>query len=243
MRVQRAVLLASAAAVTLAAWIWLAGASVSLMPAHSHPHMGWRSFLAAAAMWQAMMVAMMTPAVLDWLLTFAALAERSGGPHRGWRPAAAFAGGYFVVWLGYSLLAASLQMALAHASLLHAGARLPSRAGGAVLIAAGLAYFTPFQRACLTHCRNPLTYFLTRWQGAPRGGFGFGLTHGAYCVGCCWLLMITGFAAGVMNMLWMVSLTLLICLEKLAPHGERIGAAASAAMTIGGLAMLFHPPV
>jgi predicted metal-binding membrane protein len=136
-----------------------------------------------------------------------------------------------------------LQMALTYTHLLEGARRLPARAGGAVLMAAGLVYFTPFQRACLTHCRNPLTCFLSRWHGGPRGGFGFGLTRGAYCVGCCWMLMITSFAVGVMNILWVAGLTVLICVEKLAPHGERIGAAAAAAMTIGGQVLLFQPPV
>jgi len=242
-RAERAVLLACAAAVTLAAWIWLAGAAISLMPAHAHVHTGWRGYLATVAMWQAMMVAMMMPAVLDWLFTFASLVERSAGPRRGLRSAAAFASGYFAIWLGYSALAALLQMALAQTHLLESEGRLPARLGGAVLIAAGLAYFTPFQRACLTHCRNPLTYFLARWNGGPRGGFGLGLTHGGYCVGCCWMLMITGFAVGVMNLLWMAALTVLICIEKLAPRGERIGAVAAVAMTVAGLVMLVWPQV
>ena len=158
------------------------------------------------------------------------------------RSAAAFAGGYFTVWLAYSVLAALLQMALASAGFLRAG-QLPARAGGAVLIAAGLLYFTPLQRACLRHCRNPLTYFLTRWTSGLKSGFRFGLTHGAYCAGCCWMLMLTGFATGVMNVLWMALLTLLICAEKLAPRGERIGAVAAAAMTIGGVALLFQRAV
>jgi predicted metal-binding membrane protein len=237
-REQRVVLLACAGAVTLAAWIWLAGASLSMMPAHAHHPMGWRAFASLVAMWEAMMVAMMTPAALDWLLTFASLTGRTGGASRGSRSALAFAGGYFLVWLGYSVVAAALQMVLAHSGWLNGG-RLPSRAGGAVLIAAGLVYFTPLARACLSHCRNPLTYFLSRWTGGPRGGFGFGIAHGAYCVGCCWMLMITGFAVGVMNILWMVCLTLLICAEKLAPHGQRIGGIAAAGMTIWGLMLLF----
>lgn len=236
---QRAVLFTCAGAATLAAWLWLAGGSqIALMPAHHH-QLNLRDFVSMVVMWQAMMVAMMTPAALDWLLTFAALGERSVGARRGSGPVAAFAAGYFVVWLGYSILAAALQTALEHAGLLEMNGRLPARVGGAVLMTAGLLYFTPFQRACLSHCRNPLTYFLARWNNGPRSGFGFGLSHGAYCVGCCWALMITGFAMGVMNILWMVFLTLLICLEKLAPYGDRIGAVAAAAMTVWGFVLLF----
>jgi predicted metal-binding membrane protein len=232
---QRAVLLACASAVTLAAWLWLVRGSVSpWLPAHHHAAADWRSFVALAIMWQAMMVAMMTPAAIDWLLTYAAFA----GPRAG--AAAVFAGGYFAVWLGYSVVAAVLQTVLAHAGFLEMDGRLPVRIGGAVLMAAGLLYFTPFQRACLSHCRNPLSYFLTRWKNGPPNGFRLGLTHGAYCVGCCWLLMLTGFAVGVMNVLWMVALTLLICAEKLAPRGERIGAAASAGMAVWGFLLLIR---
>lgn len=232
---QRTVLLVCAGAVTLAAWLWLAGGSrMSLMPIHHHHQMDPRAFVSLVAMWQCMMVAMMTPAVLDWLLTFATLAER-----RGSGSLAAFAAGYFVVWLGYSILATGLQTALEHAGILAMSGRLPARAGGAVLMTTGLLYFTPFQRACLSHCRNPLSYFLARWKNGPRGGFAFGLAHGAYCVGCCWALMVTGFAMGVMNVLWMVFLTLLICVEKLAPHGDRIGAVAAVAMATFGCVLLF----
>ena len=58
-------------------------------------------------------------------------------------------------------------------------------------------------------------------------------------MGCCWAVMITAFAMGVMNMLWMALLTVLMCVEKLAPHGDRIGAVAAVAMTIWGAALLF----
>jgi predicted metal-binding membrane protein len=235
-RVQRGVLLAAAGTVTLAAWLWLPHhAHTALMPAHMNHRLDFRAFGSLVAMWQAMMVAMMTPAVLPWLLTFAELAGRD----RGLRPVAAFGAGYFAVWLGYSAIAAALQLALAHAGFLEMHGQLPAPSGGAVLIAAGLLYFTPLNRACLRHCRNPLTYFLARWENGPRGGFGLGLTHGAYCVGCCWALMITGFAMGAMNVLWMVFLTLLICVEKIAPRGERIAAVVSVAMAAWGVVLLF----
>ncbi len=126
-RAQRIVLLACAGAATLGAWLWLLSST-----AHHHAA-DWRSYLSLVTMWQAMTIAMMTPAVLDWLLTFAALSKKGFGP------VGAFAGGYFTIWLGYSVVMALLQMAL--------GGRLPTRAGGAILVAAGVFYFTPFQPA------------------------------------------------------------------------------------------------
>lgn len=244
-RTQRLVLLAAAGAVTLAAWLWLmresAGthhAHMAFLPAQGHRRLDPWAFVSLVAMWQAMMIAMMTPTVLQWLLTFAALSGRGARRAYGSLSVAAFAAGYFAVWLGYSILAAALQTALEHAGILEMSGQLPGRAGGAVLVAAGLQYFTPFSRACLTHCRNPLTYFLARWKNGPRGGFGFGLTHGAYCVGCCWAVMLTGFAMGVMNVLWMAFLTLLICVEKTAPYGDRIAAAVAGGMTLWGVVLL-----
>jgi predicted metal-binding membrane protein len=52
-----------------------------------------------------------------------------------------------------------------------------------------------------------------------------GLEHGAYCVGCCWALMLLLFAGGVMNLMVIATLTAFVAFEKLAPfgpHGARI---------------------
>lgn len=221
----RLLLFASAAVVTLAAWLWLRGAGAShgihaafLVP-HQHRLDG-RSFLYVVIMWQAMMIAMMTPTFLRWLMSFAALSAGPGDAPA-LRPLAALAGGYFVIWLGYSLGAAAIQVALQQMSLLRNG-RVEASCAGVLLILAGLFQFAPVKRACLSHCRNPLTYFLSRWRNRPSGGFRLGLTHGAYCVGCCWLLMLTGLAMGVMNMAWMAVLTLVVGIEQVAPHGDRI---------------------
>ena len=83
-----------------------------------------------------------------------------------------------------------------------------------------------------------MSYFLSRWRNGPGGAFRMGLSHGAFCVGCCWALMLTGFALGVMNLAWMAVLTLVIAVETLAPQGERIGRLAGAALVVWGLVLL-----
>jgi predicted metal-binding membrane protein len=231
-RAQRAVLAGAAAAVTLAAWLWLARTPGHGMLCPAHAALDARGIAASVAMWQAMMIAMMTPTVLRWVFAFASLGRPAG------TGTLAFGAGYFTVWLGYSVVAAALQAGLQQTGFLEMSGKLPARAGGGVLIAAGLVYFTPLSRACLKHCRNPLTYFITRWNNGPPGGFRVGLTHGGYCVGCCWAVMATGFAMGIMNMAWMAALALLMCVEKLAPGGERIGAAAALGMGIWGGVLL-----
>jgi len=218
-RVQRAVLLASAATVTVTAWVWL-------MQGHHVWHAGFGS---AIAMWLAMTLAMMTPAALGWLFTFASLVRTAGAM-------CAFAAAYFAVWLGYSAVGAGLQWGLR--GILRDGGRLPPMAAGLVLIGAGAVHFAPLSQSCLKHCRNPLTYFLMKWDNGPQSGFRIGLMHGAYCVGCCWALMLTGFAMGLMNFVWMGVLTVLVCVEKLVPGGDRVAAAAAVGLMVWGLGMM-----
>ena len=94
-----------------------------------------------------------------------------------------------------------------------------------MLVSAGAFQFVPLKGACLAHCRNPLSYFLARWNNGPIGGFRLGVSHGAYCLGCCWLLMLTALAMGVMNLAWMAVLTVVVALEQVAPAGVWVGRA------------------
>lgn len=227
------VLYASAFVACAAAWRWLAGAPATAPHVHAP---GWRSYLYAVAMWQAMVVAMMTPTVVPWIAAFARLTGEPGGASSP-RAVAAFPAGYFTIWMGFSAAAAALQVGLQGLGLV-ADDRVTVPLAGLVLILAGLSQFLPLKRACLAHCRNPLTYFLARWQNGPTGGFRLGVTHGAYCLGCCWLVMSSGFAVGLMNLAWMAALTVVLCVEQVAPGGERIGQAAGVAMAAWGLALI-----
>ena len=130
-----------------------------------------------------------------------------------------------------------IQIALQQLNLLRDG-KVAASSAGVLLLLAGLFQFAPWKRACLPHCRNPLRYLLARWRGVPRDGFPLGRAHGAYCVGCCWLLMLTGLAVGVMNMTWMAVLTLLVALEQALPQGQRVAAAFGALMAGWGLVLL-----
>jgi len=88
---------------------------------------------------------------------------------------------------------------------------------GGILIAAGAYQWTPIKNACLRHCRSPLTFLLSEGQEGTTGAFLMGAHHGLFCIGCCWMLMMLPFAAGVMNLGWMAGITVLLLLEKAAP--------------------------
>jgi len=205
------------------------------MTGHAHAAPG-IAFSALALMWFAMMTAMMTPAAWPWMRAF----HRFAGAQA--FATARFASGYLLAWLAYALGAALLQRALLSSALMQ-----PARdvvvppLGFLIFLIAGLYQFTPLKQACLTHCRTPLGYFLTRWHDGPIGAIRMGLHHGVFCVGCCWALMATAFAVGVMSAWWMVVLAALAFVEQVAPHGQVLRRALGGAFLIAGVWQLVLP--
>jgi predicted metal-binding membrane protein len=113
--------------------------------------------------------------------------------------------------------------------------------GGAVLIAAGIYQWTLLKDVCLAKCQSPFL-FIQQLGGFRRDAAGatlLGLRHGAYCVGCCWVLMALLFVGGVMNVLWIALLALLVLLEKLLPFGRWIARVAGVAFLVAGVWLLF----
>lgn len=187
------------------------------------------------AMWAVMMVGMMGPSATPMLLLFAA-AQSKSGKQRAALSAGVFAMGYTFVWTAFSAGAAAAQWALHQAALLSpAMAVLSPRIGGAVLIAAGIYQITPWKSACLAHCRSPLSFLMTHWREGEWRAFGIGVHHGAYCLGCCWALMIVLFVVGVMNLVWVAALAAFVLLEKAGPHGTAIARLSGAALIVYGI--------
>lgn len=135
-----------------------------------------------------------------------------------------------------------MQTGLLGRALLHPTAlKVAPTAGAVLLLLAGAVQFSPLKGACLRHCRSPLGYFLTRWRDGPRGAFSMGFHHGVYCLGCCWALMALAFALGTMNLAWMAAVTLLLCIEKIAPGGEHWSKVFGLLLLGWGAAMLLVP--
>jgi predicted metal-binding membrane protein len=87
----------------------------------------------------------------------------------------------------------------------------------AVLVASAGYQLTALKDACLRRCRDPLNFVAHNWRPGARGATVMGLKHGAWCVGCCWALMASLFALGVMSVTWMIVFAALIAVEKLTP--------------------------
>ncbi len=177
------------------------------------------SLLPLFLMWAVMMMAMMLPTAAPMILTFAAVARNRRLAARPYVPVAVFAGGYAAVWCMFSLVAAAGQWVLHREALL--SPRMASSSallGGLLLLAAAAFQFSPLKSNCLTHCRTPLQFIMTRWRDTRAGAFRMGVEHGAFCAGCCWALMALLFVLGVMNILWIAALTIIVALEKMLPR-------------------------
>ena len=235
----RAIVVAAAACLTVVSWLLLtlghhdaAGEAAWLRP--WRPGAGPWPLAAAWSMWLIMMIAMMLPPIMPWILLFASIERRSTG-ERPYGRTTVFVGGYFVVWAVFCVVATGGQAVLLQlAPEQFDGWRLGAGLGGIVLIAAGLFQLSGLKAACLSHCRSPLGFFLSRWKDGPVGALRMGATHGLYCLGCCWALMALSFALGVMNLLWMAVLTFILCVEKIAPGGVRVGRAFGVGLLIWG---------
>lgn len=256
LRRDRWVALAALAVVLALAWGWLlAGAGMDLpadgagamaampgmagmsdMPGMAPVAWSWRYALLMFAMWWGMMLAMMLPSAAPVILLVAALNRRVRPQRPPYGAAAGFASGYLLAWGLFSLLATAAQWWLTSLGLL--GALLRSEASalsGVLLLAAGAWQLAPLKGACLRHCRAPFDFLIRHRR---RGSLWLGLAHGGYCLGCCWLLMALLFVGGLMNLYWIVGLSLYAMAEKLLPVGPWLGRLSGALLVLGGGALL-----
>lgn len=190
-------------------------------------------------MWCVMMVAMMLPSAMPMVLTFAGVTRNRQRLGRPFVPTAIFVSGYIAIWCAFSAIAAASQWLLHRQALLSASMATTSAIfGGVLLVGAGAFQFTPLKSSCLTRCRGPLEFILTRWREGRGGAFRMGLEHGVFCAGCCWALMALLFVAGVMNIFWVAALTALVCLEKILPARARVSLATGVVLAGWGVFIL-----
>jgi predicted metal-binding membrane protein len=188
-------------------------------------------------MWALMMVGMMAPSAAPMILLYARVARQGSIAGKPLAAAGWFAAGYFLAWAGFSLVATLIQWVLERRALLDAhmtGASL--LLGAVVLIAAGVYQWTPVKNACLAHCQSPFLFLMSHggFRRSIRGCLHLGFLHGAYCVGCCWILMALLFVVGVMNVLWIAILALLVLLEKVTLWGRWVARIAGAVCIVAG---------
>ncbi len=238
---ERNLILVALLALAAAAWAMLLWQQPSAAPMAMGLTMGMGAPLFLAT-WVVMMVAMMFPTAAPMILTFARVQTTRRERGQTAIPVWLFVGAYLVVWTlfggaAYAGAAAAEALAAQSMWLMENGARV----GGLVLVLGGSHRFPPLKRTCLSRCRTPLDFILSSWREGHAGAFRMGLEHGAYCLGCCWLLFVILFPLGVMNVAAMAVITLLIFAEKSLPMGRQAGWLAAAALVAYGLLVLFVP--
>jgi len=232
------------------AWIYLAwmawgmqhmDAQVILMPAMSD--WGAVDLALVWVMWALMMAGMMLPSAAPMLLAFQSLSRRVS-PVRPASHTLAFAGGYLAVWAAFSAAASVLQWGLLQWRLVSPMMVATSAwLAGALLCLAGAYQFTRFKAACLRLCQAPLAFLVGQWRPGPGGAWSMGWRHGADCLGCCWALMALLFVLGVMNLWWIVALTLFVLAEKSLPAARWLPRASGAALLAWGLWLILRAAV
>jgi len=211
----------------------------------SHQAMGLTMGMSAIlfiAIWIVMMVAMMFPTAAPMILMFSKIYQSRRQHERPFVPTWVFVSAYLLIWslcgvVAYPLAVGIDKLAASSIWLMGNAARF----GGVVLLVAGLYQLSPLKDICLSKCRTPVQFILSSWHDGYRGAFRMGLEHGAYCLGCCWLLFVILFPLGLMNLAVMALLTALIFAEKALPIGRQISKLAGGGLIVYGVIVLFLP--
>jgi predicted metal-binding membrane protein len=187
--------------------------------------------------WVVMMAAMMFPSVSPTVALYSRMTrERSLV-----RPFV-FALGYLVTWAAAGALvftaAFALDRVVGHVLDWSRGGRWVA---GATLLVAAVYELTPLKDACLGKCRSPLGVLLGSWREGPAGALRMGAQNGAWCVGCCWALMASFFALGIMSAVWMAIVAGFIAVEKTLPWRHVASYGTAAVLLALGL-LLFASP-
>ena len=187
--------------------------------------------------WIVMMAAMMFPSVAPTVALYSKLTKSRS-------PVAPllFTGGYLVAWAAVGALAFAVA---ATGEWLTSDVLAWDRAGrwiaGVTLIVAAVYELTPLKDVCLGKCRSPLGFLLGAWRDGHCGRVEMGARHGAWCIGCCWALMASLFALGVMSIAWMAFVAGLIAFEKLVPWRRAATYGTAAILLTLGVLLLAAP--
>ena len=187
--------------------------------------------------WIVMMAAMMFPSVAPTVALYSSMTKSRS-------PVAPllFTSGYLAAWTSIGLLAFAVATAGGQVS----GDFLAwDRAGrwiaATTLVVAAVYEFTPLKDACLGKCRSPLGFLLGSWRNGRSGALQMGARHGAWCIGCCWALMASLFALGVMSIVWMAVVAGLIAFEKLIPSRRAATYVTAAILLVLGVLLIASP--
>jgi predicted metal-binding membrane protein len=189
--------------------------------------------------WVVMTVAMMLPTSLPLIALFHAITRRRSDQMR---LVGLLIAGYLAIWTTFGLVIHLGDWGLHQ--LVQRSGWLGQRAwliSAAILAVAGIYQFTPLKYHCLDKCRSPLSFIMAHWRGRRERlqAWRLGISHGLFCVGCCWSLMLLMFAVGVGSLGWMLVLGAVMAAEKNLSWGRRLSAPLGGALLVWAVALLW----
>jgi predicted metal-binding membrane protein len=197
--------------------------------------------------WVVGMAAMMFPAMLPMVLFYNRIVTRAESNQRTVHVAGTslFLMGYLATYalLGFAAYVAVF-ISIGLASSAPALSTLAFVGPGLVLIIAGLYQLTPMKVRCLSQCVSPIGFFAIHSRNGLSGAIRMGLSHGIYCVGCCWAYMLVMLAVAAMSIPFMAVLAGVIALEKVLVRGATwFTRAVAGGFLILGVAVLLFPGI
>ncbi len=198
------------------------------------------TLLAFLALWIVMMAAMMLPSVAPMVIVWVRSVSARATAWQRVNGVAQFLAGYLIVWAAFGLLA--YLAFVGSGDLVDASPDAAKWVGAGIFAVAGIYQLTPLKGACLRHCRTPVgsLFHYASFRG-PARDLRVGIHHGAYCVACCWGLMIVLIAVGAMNIAVMAGLAVVILIEKVWKYGHAFSMVVGGALLIAGVLAPWHP--
>jgi predicted metal-binding membrane protein len=215
-------------------WWWTAGQMRGMDngPWSDLGTVGW--FL---SVWVVMMAAMMFPSVAPTVALYSRMTRQ-----RSPLSPLLFTAGYLVTWSAAGVAAFAIGVSISSGSdgwlaWDHTGRWV----AGVTLVVAAVYELTPLKDVCLGKCRSPLGFLLGSWRDGRTGSLQMGVRHGAWCVGCCWALMASLFALGVMSIPWMALVAGIIAVEKMLPWRRVVTCGTAVVLAALGVLLLAAP--
>jgi predicted metal-binding membrane protein len=201
------------------------------------PWTGLGSFGWFLGVWVVMMAAMMLPSVSPTVALYSRMTKT-----RSPLSPLLFAAGYLLTWAVAGVAAFVIGSTLSSiASDVFAWEHAGRWTAGSTLLVAAVYELTPVKDVCLGKCRSPLSALLGSWRDGWSGALQMGARNGAWCVGCCWALMASLFALGIMSITWMAVVAGLIAFEKTIPWRRLASYGTTAVLVALGLLVLTYP--
>ena len=228
-------------ATTAFAWLGVIQSATAMWMPQMEPLSG-AALLAFTLDWGVMMTAMMLPSAAPMILLYGRTSRRPGEPGDRVIPAEMFATAYIVLWVltGVPVYLAWVGIGELAARSTTFAAAMPYGVAG-TLLAAGVYQLSPAKHACLRQCEAPVDFLVRRWRTGYAASLRLAATHAAYCMGCCWALMLLLVVAGAMSLPWVLAIALLVFAEKVLPGGKRTARIAGVILVVAALTVVVRP--